>query len=83
MNLAGDTNIQSIATTIVGLEKEKDVWEVTGLYVEEEEEDANLRLSNCMTSTMDITNPGLFFVFWTVSIYGDDNECRIWKTNKN
>lgn len=45
MNLAGDTNIQSIATTIVGLEKEKDVWEVTGLYVEEEEEDANLRLS--------------------------------------
>lgn len=47
--------------------KEKRVWEVIALYVGEEEVGANT-LSNYMTSIMDITNPGLFFGFWTVDM---------------
>lgn len=59
------------------------MWEVTALYVGEEKVGANLKLSNYMTSIMDITNLGLFFDFWTVSVYGENKECKILKTNKD
>lgn len=59
------------------------MWEVTALYVGEEKVGANLKLSNYMTSIMDITNLGLFFGFWTVSIYGENKECKILKPNKD
>lgn len=56
---------------------------MTALYVGEEKVGANLKLSNYMTSIMDITNLGLFFDFWTVSVYGENKECKILKTNKD
>lgn len=53
--------------------QETDAWEATGLFVGQEGEDAHLRLSKWVTSIVGVTNPGLSFGFWKVSIYEENN----------